>query len=99
MTETIGDVLTIGNKTVLNSITDRERDITKSILATKRHLGPLGMIEYAFVIARLLAEGKIADEFATTAEIGEEAKRPRWMSAGKTIGDAIPLRGRDDEER
>lgn len=39
-------------------VTDADRDLAKMILASKQHLGPLGMIEVALVMRRAMGEPK-----------------------------------------
>jgi hypothetical protein len=39
---------------VLSNLSDKDRELAKWILRTKRHLGELGMVEVAIVTARVL---------------------------------------------
>ncbi len=45
-----------GARSVADALTDKDRELAKAIIAAKRHLGPLGMIEVGIVLGRMIAD-------------------------------------------
>ncbi len=55
--ERLEPYLDVGEKAaelVLSNLSDKDRELAKWILRSKRHLGELGMVEVAIVTARVL---------------------------------------------
>jgi hypothetical protein len=50
----LSELLDVNNRTLHDMLTHADRDIAKAILSCKKHLGPLGMIEIALMMGKLL---------------------------------------------
>lgn len=60
-----GEIFTITNSTLLSRMTSEDRDICRSVLQSKQHLGPLGMIEIAYMLGKMGGRVRTSDDEGT----------------------------------